>query len=430
MNKKANKPVITNNNMMLTERHLIKKSNSNWKSIDKMSFISKNLYNSGLYNIKQHYNETSKYIGYNQLDKIMQKNENYGLLPSGTSQQILMLLDKNFKSFFHSKDKVKKRRIPYYKNKLKGRNILIFTNQQCKIKDNKIHFPKKTKLLPITTKVDNYQNIRIIPFSNCYMLEVVYKRQKELTKLNKKNVLAIDIGVNNLCTMTTNIPHLQPIIINGKPLKSINQYYNKQTSKLKSIAKKENNVKTTNKIKQMTMKRNFKIENYLHHASKYIVNYCLNNDINNIVVGKNNGWKINVNTGTKNNQTFVSIPFNSLLQKIKYKSEFYGINYKEINESYTSKCSSLDLEDICKHDEYMGKRICRGLFKTKSGMLINADVNGSYNILRKEISNSQFKKLIKTDRGIGQMPIKVDVCYKKTQPLQMLDKPVVGLLGK
>ena len=197
---------------------------------------------------------------------------------------------------------------------------------------------------------------------------------------------SIDLGVNNLSTIGSNI--LKPIIINGKPLKSINQYYNKKLAKLKSELKNEK--KTSRRIKSLTVKRNNKVNDYLHKASKLIVNYLVSNNISTLVIGKNKEWKQNANIGKRNNQNFIQIPHTRFIEMLTYKCKLEGIPLIIKEESYTSKCSFIDNEPIKKQKVYIGKRIKRGLFETKEKRLINADLNGSLNILRKVVGEFQY----------------------------------------
>ena len=194
------------------------------------------------------------------------------------------------------------------------------------------------------------------------------------------------IGVNNLCAIGSNV--LKPIIINGKPLKSINQYYNKKLAKLKSELKNEK--KTSKRIKSLTNKRNNKVNDYLHKSSRLIVNYLVSNNINTLVIGKNKEWKQNAKIGKRNNQNFIQIPHTRFIEMLEYKCKLEGITVIVTEESYTSKCSFMDNEPIKKHTNYVGKRVKRGLFKSSKGILINADLNGSLNILKKVVGEFQY----------------------------------------
>lgn len=373
--------------MQRVERHIIIKSSI----IDDLCYKSKNLYNLANYYIRQEFINNGNWLRYRELDKLLQKTDAYKSLPSATSQQILILLDKNWVSFFRAikdwtkhPEKYKGRpSLPKYKHKVDGRNIIIFTNGQAKLKDGKIHFPKKSGLKSLKTNVDNICQVRIVPTATCYIIEVIYKKEVKDVLLDDNAYLGIDIGINNFATCINNIGQ-SPFVINGKIIKSINQFYNKKKAQLQSFIGDEG---TSRRINHLTHRRNNKINDYLHKTSRTVIDYCVKFGIKTIVVGKNKNWKQEINIGSRNNQNFVSIPFARLINQLKYKGEEVGIIVTETEESYTSKCSFLDSEPICKSDKYLGKRIKRGLFKSFAGILINADVNGAYNILKKAIPN-------------------------------------------
>lgn len=328
-----------------------------------------------------------------------------------------MKLHDNWSSYFKvSKDyesnpsKYKgKPKIPKYKDIKTGRNILIYTLQAISSKELKNGIIKLSKSnIRIKTKVDvtKIKEVRIVPRLNSYYIEVAYEVEvkiKEHKDKDKEIVMGIDLGVNNLCTMVTT--ENNKLLINGKPLKSMNQYYNKKKAYLQSRLPK--NQFKSKQLTKLSNKRNNKIDNYLHKASKFIIDYCLTNDVDKIVVGKNINWKQDVNIGKKNNQNFVNIPHARLIQMIEYKAKLEGIEVVVTTEEYTSKCSFLDNEIITKHDEYCGKRIKRGLFKTKDNYLINADINGAFNILRKVTPNFNVQNIINGVEGIVVSPLKV-----------------------
>lgn len=377
--------------MQLVEQHIIKKSNHLYKELDKMCLLSKNLYNQSLYRVRQYYFENKKYLTYaNNVNSLTQEQQiDYISLPRKVSQWVCKQVDSNFKSFFtslKSKNVNHKVKMPQYLNK-NGRNILTFTSQAISQKELKKGYLKlsgcenKIKVLH-----NNIQQVRIIPQANRYVVEIIYTILDVEYKTNT-NYAGIDLGLNNLATISGNI--ITPTIINGRPLKSINQFYNKKLSKLKSRQDLCKN-KTVNKkkIQTLTNKRNNKIKDYLHKASKILVNHLVSNDISTIVIGHNKEWKQDINIGKQNNQKFVQIPFNTFIHMITYKAQMQGIKVIQREESYTSKCSFMDNEEICKHEKYKGNRIKRGLYKTQTGRLINADLNGALNILRKEIPNA------------------------------------------
>ena len=380
--------------MYLAERHIIK----NNKELDIFCFNSKNLYNKALYLVRQHYFKTKNYLNYYGVNRLMvdSKDEDYYALPTRVANQTLMLLDKNFKSFFvllkkkQSGNYNKPVRIPRYLDK-EGRYLAIFNKHAVSKKYLKKGLIKLSSLyLQIPTKISesNLVEVRVLPRNNHHVVEVVYKVEEKESKSDNKRYASIDLGLNNLATVGVNV--VKPFIINGKPLKSINQYWNKEKARLQSHLKGNNNKKTSKRIESITNKRNNKVKDYLHKSSRKIVNFLVSNDISTLIIGYNEEWKQNINTGKKNNQSFVNIPFYTFIKQLEYKCKLEGINIILTEESYTSKCSFLDNETIEKQESYLGKRIKRGLFKSAKGKLINADLNGSLNILKKVVGEFKY----------------------------------------
>lgn len=373
--------------------------------IAELCHISKNLYNEANYIVRQEFFNNGKWMREYDLGKILKESENFKSLPIQTSQQIIKLVDRSWKSFFRSL-KVRKKepdkfkalpKPPKYKKK-DGQYILVFTNQQCHIRDDgTIKFPKMlgldNKIKTRLNKDVNLREVRIIPKGVGYVIEIVYEKEVEdIVNNNEDRIVGIDLGVRNLITMVNNIGK-KPIVIKGGICKSINQYYNKEMAKLRSIYESQK-IKTGTKSKKLSVKRDRKMKDHLHKVSRFIVNYCVHNNIGTVVVGDNKNWKQNIDIGKRNNQTFVQIPFYMLINQIKYKSAEKGINVILQEESYTSKCSFLDNEPIEHHDKYLGKRIKRGLFRTSKGKIVNADVNGAYNIIKKAISDAFVKNKV------------------------------------
>ena len=380
--------------MILSERHIIKQSNQYYKDLDNLCFLSKNLYNSVLYAIRQHYFNTKQYLNKFELINQFTKNnqQDYIALPRKVSQQIIYQVDNNFKSFFNSLKSNNinhKISIPKYLNK-DGRFEVIYTNQAISSKLLKQNILQLSGLKEFNLPIihNNIKQVRLIHKGNHIVIEILYE-QKEKEYINNNRYCSIDLGINNLCTVGSNV--IKPIIINGKPLKSINQYYNKKLAQLKSEQDlRKNKQYNKKKIESLTFKRNNKVNDYLHKSSRYIVNHLVSNNITNLVIGLNKEWKQETNIGKVNNQNFVQIPHTKLIEQLKYKCQLEGIKVIVREESYTSKCSFIDNEEICKHDQYLGKRIYRGLFRTKKNKIINADLNGALNILRKEVPELQY----------------------------------------
>lgn len=395
--------------MNRAERHIIRNS----KELNHLCWLSKNLYNYANYCLRQSFTKTGKLPSeYELTGKLAKRNQvDYRALPAQTAQQIIKLLYKNWKSFFRAIKDYKKHpnkykgrpKLPKYKEK-NGQNIVLFTGQQCGEKEGFIKFPKEV-LKPLKTKVNNVVQVRVIPQATCHVIEVVYNKEiKHHENLKEENLLAIDLGVNNLATCVNNVGQ-RPFIINGRPLKSMNQYSNKLKAKYMSYV---GNRGTSNKIREIVFKRNNLISNYLHHASRYVINYCLENSIGTIVVGHNKEWKQESNIGKRNNQNFISIPFNALIQQIQYKAEEVGIKVIVTEEAYSSKTDHLAFETMEHHESYLGKRVKRGLFKSSIGKFLNADVNGAIGIARK-VTGDAFVQIL-TSRGQVLCPIKISIC--------------------
>lgn len=402
--------------MNRVEKHIIKRNNKYYKMLDEYCFKSKNLYNYANYIIRQEFINNSNWIRYNDLDKILKNKENdfdYKNMPiSSSAQQCLKLLDKNWKSFFTSiKDYNKnpskylgRPKLPKYRSK-NGRNILILTNQNCKIKNGYITFPKKFKGLLIKTKIrKELQQVRVIPKDKYLVIEIVYKIEDIEPLVDNGRYVGVDLGLDNFATITNNCG-LIPLIINGKGLKSINQYYNKQISHYKSIAKRVNKLDYTNKMRKLTFKRNNKVEDYIHKASRFLVNYCKNNEINTIIIGNNKNWKQSSKMNKKVNQNFISIPYYSFIQKVQYKAEEFGIKVIITEESYTSGTSFLDNELPVKENYNKSRRKYRGLFISNNGIKINADINGSYQIIKKVFPKAFAEGI----EDVGLHPFKINL---------------------
>ena len=355
--------------MILTEKHIIKRSNSLiYNELDNLCFLSKNLYNSALYEIRQHFFQTKKYLNkFKLINKFTKEHQkDYIALPRKVSQQVIYQVDQNFKSFFSlvkNKKLYRKVKIPKYLNK-NDRNILIYTNQAISKKLLKENLLKLSETnFTIKVQHTNINQVRVIKRINCYVIEVLYEVNEPPLLKDNERYCGVDIGINNLITVASNCT--LPIIINGKPLKSINHFYNKKLAKLKSRQDKcKNKNVNKRKIEHLHFKRNNKVNDYLHKASKKLLNHLVSNQINTVIIGLNKSWKQESKLGTKNNQNFIQIPHSKLIQMIKYKCLLKGITCIVREESYTSKCSFLDDEEICKHEHYLGKRIKRGLFKT------------------------------------------------------------------
>jgi putative transposase len=393
----------------LVERHIVK----NNKAIEDICFKTARLYNFCNYYRRQVCFGTLEKFGEYELSSLLNeyKQEDFKSLPCSTAQQVIKLLFKNWNSYFKSiKDYNKnpskylgRPRIPKYIDP-DGYYVCVFTTNQVKLKSGYVKFPKRTRIEPLKTKVDNIAQVRIVPQANCFVIEVIYdKKIEKNNEIKEENFLALDLGLNNLATSINNVGQ-KPFIINGKVLKSKNQIFNKTKAKLMSYV---GNKGTSNRIKQLSLYRNNFIEDSIHKSSRFIIDYCIENKIGTIVIGKNKGWKDSINIGSVNNQKFVCVPHAKLIDKIKYKAELVGIKVIVHEESYTSKIDHLALEEMKKQENYLGKRKKRGLFQSSTKKLINADVNGAIGIARKVFGDSVVKLII--DSGLAFNPVRINV---------------------
>lgn len=415
--------------MILTQKNKLYLNNEDKFIVDRLSYHSARLYNSCVYIIKEYYSKNNSYLNYNEQYHQVKLNEHYNILITDSSQQIHRIVDRNFKSFF-SILKLKQKgkysspvKIPYYLKKDMGWSIFV-AGRSARIKNGKVkiglsntfremyNIQKKEIIFdfPKNIKVKKLQQLQIKPIYGGKEYEILfcYEKEDEIKILNKNQFLSIDCGLDNLLT-TYDTKNKKSYIITGKPLKSINQHYNKIKSKLQSEYER-NKIEDKNTKKYITLseKRKNVINNYFNQTINKIIKYCIKNDIGNIIIGDFKGIKQDINNGKINNQNFVSIPYGILKRKLEAKCYYYGIKYVLQEESYTSKCSSIDLEKIQKHDEYQGKRVNRGLFKTKNNKLINADVNGACNILRKYKCKSG-SDLSDTDvSGVINHPVRIN----------------------
>jgi IS605 OrfB family transposase len=373
---------------------------------------AKNVYNRANYLVKQMYLKEKKWLRSNTLYHEIKNLESFRALPSSVARAVPRILDRNWKAFFNAMKEWKKEpekfqgkpEPPGFKKK-NGEFIAVFDSYQVRFRNGWIILPRKVQEFKVKTRLRDVElkQVRIVPRGVGYLFEIVYKKEIELSKNpNPNNIAAIDPGVRNLITLVSNIG-VQPIIVKGGVAKSINQYYNKRKAQLRSKYDKIGLKFTPKRLQKLYAKRSWKFKDYFHKISRRIVDWCLANDIGTLVIGRGKGWKQNARIGKKNTQNFEHIPFRLLISQILYKAEEIGIAVIQQDESYTSKCSFLDLELIQKHKKYKGRRISRGLFKSANGTIINADVNAAYNILRKAIPNAFEANGIE---GVGLHPVR------------------------
>ena len=393
--------------MRLVERHIVR--DNRFEGICQKSGL---LYNYVLYQVRQGIFSGNYLKEYDLSTKLRKENQfDFRNLPCNVSQQVVKQVFQNINGWIKSKKDYKKNpskykskpKLPGYKRG-KKQNMLVFTTSACRVKNGYIYFVKDI-VKPIKTNIGDNKlcQVRIIPQATCYVVEVIYEKEESDLHLGKSNILSIDLGLNNLCSCISNVG-IAPFIINGKIIKSFNQWYNKKRAKFMSYIGDKG---SSRKLKWLNNCRNFWIEDKIHKVSRYIVNFCKENNIGSIVIGLNKGWKQNINLGKKTNQKFVEIPFSKLIDKITYKGKLIGIDVQTNEESYTSKIDHLALEPLKKQEVYLGKRKKRGLFQSSIGKLLNADINGAIGIGRKVFGDSYVNEII--DSGLAFNPIRVNI---------------------
>lgn len=374
--------------------------------------LSNNLYNQALYVLRQAFIDGEKIPSKFDLHKILLHKEyeckeydNIHKMVSSNAQIICQLAAQNFKAFLMALKAFKKNKsgftgapkIPNY-NKKEQEFMLIIGAQQCAIKDGMMRFPKKLNLDKIYVGDLDIAHVRIFPGKKKYKVEVVYKVEA-LPKRKKGNIAGIDLGLDNLATVAINKRGIRPLLINGRPLKSMNLYFNNKRNKIQSELKKCNDRYMSHKLETLYRKRNNRFNKYMHKASKEIINYCLEHNVKQIIIGHNKLQK--QESKLKN---FVAIPTFRLIELIKYKAEYQGIEVIETEESYTSITSYLDKEEPVKDNADRFRRIHRGLFVSGKGKRINADVNSAYQIMKKVIGDKVIKPI---GKGTVFIPKKV-----------------------
>lgn len=396
-------------------RHLSKEQ---YQTLRELCQLSNNLYNVALYNIRQYFFSQKLFLNYESNYHECKDNENYVMLQAGVAQQTLKIADRSFKSFFNLLKKCKTGdyryhdvKIPHYRKKGGYFNLILSTNA-ISVKDGyfklpisreyrKAHPDMEDILIPYPDRLNNAElkEVRICPYDNgrYFKIQYVYHWYKEETLVNPDNIMAIDLGVENLATCTSNVE--TPFIMDGRKLKSINQYWNKEKARLQSIAMKQGQ-RNTHRINRITVKRNNQVKDIIKKSARYIINNCIEHQIGTLIVGYNKDFKRSVNIGKVNNQNFVQIPLGDFRQQLEFLCWTYGIEYIEQEESYTSKSSFIDNDILPEYKaeqpylgKFSGKRIHRGLYKSADGIIVNADVNGSANIGRKCKQNFTIEEL-------------------------------------
>ena len=414
--------------MQLTERHLIKPNHELYDTLDDLTFKAKNLYNHGLYLYRQSYFEHKKnpdkpVLSWAEIDKSLRKqgHDDIRALPSKVAGAVLKNLGENISSFWklmrlkREGGLAQKPKLPGYLHKTDGRYAVSFNYQTFGAKrgaNNELFLCPKGINLPIRTKVADPKQVRIIPSRNNFVIEVIYNVEESAPKSTSKYA-GIDLGVDNFATVTFSTQN-RPLIIKGLELKSINQGYNRLIAKAQSLLPET--CKTSKSIHRLWSRRSWILCTKIHQMTAFLATLFDEMRIEKVFIGKNTGWKQNLPFGKKVKQRFAYLPYETFIEQLQYKCQLRGITVIPQEESYTSKASFLDGDDIPVYGEvdnpkFSGRRVKRGLYKTGKGQLINADVNGSYNILRKGLINNHQSLQVGDPliqplvvKGIGQEP--------------------------
>jgi len=380
------------------EQHIVKQGDPIFARIDEVSFAAKNLYNLANYHIRQAYIHNHHYLAMKELWPIIKPAEAYQALPRKVSNQVLWQVYRAWGAYYEA-IKVwsitpelfqSRPGIPKYRDKVKGRAVITYEQGAIGRTQRKhgLVVPSQLGLELHSEHAEQVDQVRIVPRKGYYVIEIVYTVEvKANENLNKDWIAGVDIGVNVLAALTSNKPGFEPVVVNGRPLKSINQYYNKRKAEYqRALSYLDRH--TSKRTHKLTLKRGLKIKHYLHGASKQMIDMLVDENIGVLVIGHNKNWKQKANIGKVNNQNFTQIPYGQFIQMLTYKAQLAGIRVMVQEESHTSKCSFLDLEPIMHRKIYVGRRIKRGLFQASDGRKIHADLNGSYNIIRKAIPDA------------------------------------------
>jgi putative transposase len=406
--------------MQLVEQHVIHKTDPRFAIIDAAAFASKNLYNAANYVVRQSFIHEGMYLGYAEVFHRIKDHEAYCALPRKVSNDVLRLLEKNWRSFFQAlaawqADPSKflgRPKLPGYKDKQAGRTLLIYDIQALSTPGLRRGEVIPSQLgITIPTRQTTVKQVRIVPRKGYYVVEVVYEREPVPAAVNPALHAGVDIGINNLATIASDKAGFVPRIVNGRPVKSINQFYNKRKAELQSQLRHSG---ATARLERLTAHRTRQIDHYLHTVSRRIIDLLVAEGIGTLVIGKNPLWKQEANLGRRGNQNFVSIPHARFIEMLTYKAVLVGIRVLVTEESYTSKASFLDADPLPIYGAqniptFSGKRVKRGLYCAADGRKFNADVNGAYNIIRKVLPDAFGKGIA----GAAVHPVRLPVRTKR-----------------
>jgi putative transposase len=404
--------------MQLVEQHVISPRDPRFAVIDQAAFAAKNLYNLANYLVRQSFMWEGRYLGYAAIYQQVKHTDAYRALPGKVSNDILRQLDKNWRAFFaacaaYREDPSRftgRPKLPGYKDKEQGRFLLTYDLQAISRRALKRGIFAPSGLpIEVQTAVKTVKQARIVPRAGYYVVEILYEQPSPPPQGAPNLIAAVDVGVDVLAALTSNKVGFLPRLVNGRVLKSYNQFYNKRKAALQGAL---GHLGTTKRMERLTTRRTRRITHYLHAASKAIIGLLVEEGIGTLVIGKNLLWKQEVNLGRVNNQHFAQIPHARFIEMLSYKARLAGIAVVIQEESYTSKASFLDGDELPVYDpsnpqqyEFSGQRVERGLYRASTGRRIHADVNGSYNTLRKAVPNSFGQGI----EAVAVRPVRVEV---------------------
>ena len=423
---------------MLCLTNVMRLDKGQYKLVKALCRYSKNLYNQGLYNTRQEFFNNNRLLQYQENYRLCKESENYRMLQAATSQQSLKFVERSMRSFlglrrlYWNGDLSERPSLPHYLPKEKGLFAVAFPKNAFNIRGGIVHLGVSRRLikdypdahrqltfpLPPPLEGKKIQEIHILPvYSGLYFkIKYCYRDENEIVDLDSDKYLSIDLGLDNFATFVENATGTA-IIIDGMYIKSINQWYNKRNAELQSIKDKHGVDGPTERQYRLAWRRGNKINEFMNQAVSYIIKHCLANRIGNILIGELGGIKQSINHGRKNNQEFVQIPYAKFKAKLESKCKRFGIRYHLVDEAYTSRTDALAFDDIRDQPYRKTRRIKRGLFKSIAGTLINADVNGSLNILRNVAGDSPAKEII--SRGLVNRPKRIKLAFQARTTLEL-----------
>jgi putative transposase len=412
--------------MRLVEQHVICDTDARFATIDRAAFASKNLYNAANYLVRQSFIHEGVYLPVAAVYHRIKEHEAYTALPRKVSNDVLRQLDHNWRAFFAALAAwnadpsrfLGRPHLPRYKDKQYGRNLLTYDLQALSRKGLRRGEVIPSQLgISVPTKQAAVKQARIVPRTGYYVVEVVYEREPVPADVNPALHAGVDLGLNNLATIASDKAGFVPRIVNGRPVKSINQFYNKRRAELQH---RLGHPGTTAQIARLTAHRTRQIDHYLHTSSRRIIDLLVAEGIGTLVIGQNPLWKQEIKLGRHTNQNFVGIPHARFVAMLTYKAQLMGIQIIVTEESYTSQASFLDGDALPVYDPqrsvaptFSGKRVKRGLYQAAGGRRLNADVNGAYNIIRKALPDAVSSGSGKGIAGAAVHPVRLAVRTKR-----------------